>query len=80
MDQILALNTTEPDVLEATVVRFIVAKIMAEMEIARAGATLIDDGDTILTHCHAGTIAGIGYGGITFACSVKRWLTAKPSG
>jgi len=66
VDQILALNTTNPDLMEATVVRFIAAKIMAEMEIARAGATLIDDGDTILTHCHAGAIAGIGYGGITF--------------
>ena len=66
VQQLLALNTTDPDLLERKVVDFIAAKITAEIEIAKAGASLIQDGDTILTHCHAGAIAGIGYGGITF--------------
>lgn len=66
VNRILALRTTDPEAIEAAVVSFIAAKIMAEVEIARIGASLVDDGDTVLTHCHAGTIAGVGYGGITF--------------
>lgn len=66
VEKILALKSTDPEILEEAVVRFIAAKIQSEIDVARAGATLLEDGDTVLTHCHAGAIAGIGYGGITF--------------
>ena len=36
--------------------------VRANMELGRLGATLIDDGDTILTHCNAGALATSGYG------------------
>jgi len=36
--------------------------IRANISIGRNGAALIDDGDTILTHCNAGALATAGYG------------------
>ncbi|KSW11901.1 methylthioribose-1-phosphate isomerase [Pyrodictium occultum] len=36
--------------------------IRTNMELGRIGAKLIDDGDTILTHCNAGALATAGYG------------------
>jgi eIF-2B alpha/beta/delta-like uncharacterized protein len=36
--------------------------VKANMELGRIGAKLIDDGDTILTHCNAGALATSGYG------------------
>ncbi len=36
--------------------------IKANIELGRLGATLINDGDTILTHCNAGALATSGYG------------------
>ncbi|MBM7570719.1 S-methyl-5-thioribose-1-phosphate isomerase [Aquibacillus albus] len=34
-----------------------------EMQLGNHGAALIEDGDTIMTHCHSGAVAGAGYGG-----------------
>lgn len=34
-----------------------------EYKLGEYGAELINDGDTILTHCHSGALAGAGYGG-----------------
>ncbi len=36
--------------------------VRTNMELGRIGAKLIDDGDTILTHCNAGALATAGYG------------------
>jgi methylthioribose-1-phosphate isomerase len=37
-------------------------QIDADKELAKLGATLIDEGETILTHCNAGILATAGYG------------------
>jgi methylthioribose-1-phosphate isomerase len=37
-------------------------QIESDKALARLGATLIDEGDTILTHCNAGVLATAGYG------------------
>jgi len=36
--------------------------VVTNMELGKIGAKLIDDGDTILTHCNAGALATAGYG------------------
>ncbi|MEM2466924.1 MAG: S-methyl-5-thioribose-1-phosphate isomerase [Candidatus Bathyarchaeia archaeon] len=36
--------------------------VMANRSIGRHGATLINDGDTVLTHCNAGALATVDYG------------------
>ena len=38
-----------------------------EVQIGEVGSSLINDGDTILTHCNAGAMASAGYGGITLS-------------
>jgi methylthioribose-1-phosphate isomerase len=38
-----------------------------EIKIGQYGASLMDDGDTILTHCNAGAMASAGYGGVTLS-------------
>ncbi len=42
--------------------RIHVEDVLTNMELGRVGARLIDDGDTILTHCNAGALATAGYG------------------
>jgi methylthioribose-1-phosphate isomerase len=37
-------------------------QMQSDLALSRLGATLIHDGDTILTHCNAGTLATAGYG------------------
>ncbi len=39
-----------------------VEDVLTNMEIGRVGAKLIDNGDTVLTHCNAGALATAGYG------------------
>lgn len=53
------------DAVEETVVEYVRNKIINARNLARHGAELINEGDTVMTHCHAGAIAGAGYGGIT---------------
>lgn len=36
--------------------------VEANMRLGKAGAVLIDDGDTVLTQCNAGALATVGYG------------------
>lgn len=38
-----------------------------ERKLGRNGAELINDGDSILTHCHSGALAGSGFGGRAFS-------------
>jgi len=54
----------------------IVRQLNYEKQLGKFGAELIEDGDTILTHCHSGALAGAGFGGR--ALSVIR--TAHESG
>lgn len=54
----------------------IVRQLNYERQLGKFGAELIEDGDTILTHCHSGALAGAGFGGR--ALSVIR--TAHESG
>jgi eIF-2B alpha/beta/delta-like uncharacterized protein len=39
-----------------------VEDVVTNMQLGRIGAKLIEDGDTILTHCNAGALATAGYG------------------
>jgi eIF-2B alpha/beta/delta-like uncharacterized protein len=39
-----------------------VEDVVTNMKLGRIGAKLVDDGDTILTHCNAGALATAGYG------------------
>ncbi len=50
---------------EEIVVKYVRDKIKRARKLAVKGAKLVERGDKILTHCHAGAIAGAGYGGIT---------------
>ncbi|MFW5788095.1 MAG: S-methyl-5-thioribose-1-phosphate isomerase [Halanaerobiales bacterium] len=53
------------EIVEEKCVELMKDKLDTAMKVAHSGAKVIEDGDTVLTHCHAGAIAGIGYGGIT---------------
>ncbi len=49
--------------VEAKVCEIIERQLGYEHKLGKYGAELINDGDTILTHCHSGALAGAGYGG-----------------
>ncbi|MBM7552081.1 S-methyl-5-thioribose-1-phosphate isomerase [Thalassobacillus pellis] len=51
------------DVLEAKAVAIIDRQLDFEYKLGEHGASLIEDGDTIMTHCHSGALGGAGYGG-----------------
>ncbi len=48
--------------VEETAVTMAREDISTNMEMGRHGATLIDDGDTVMTHCNAGALATVAYG------------------
>lgn len=54
-----ALTRTVEDRVLAIVQR----QLDFEIRLGHFGAQVIGDGDTILTHCHSGALAGAGYGG-----------------
>lgn len=62
--------------IERMAAEVIVRQLNYEKQLGKFGAELIEDGDTILTHCHSGALAGAGFGGR--ALSVIR--TAHESG
>lgn len=49
--------------IETKVAEILEKQLEFEHRLGSYGAELIDDGDTILTHCHSGALAGSGYGG-----------------
>lgn len=51
------------DFVEEKVAEIIQRQLRYEYKLGEYGAALINDGDTILTHCHSGALAGAGYGG-----------------
>ncbi|SFE53947.1 S-methyl-5-thioribose-1-phosphate isomerase [Alteribacillus iranensis] len=69
-------NTNIVDQIEEKLIEVLNRQLTFEFDLGKYGAELIDDGDTILTHCHSGALAGSGYGGR--ALSVLR--KAKESG
>ncbi|QGP93088.1 Methylthioribose-1-phosphate isomerase [Neomoorella glycerini] len=48
-----------------------------ELALGEAGAALIHDGDTIMTHCHSGALAGAGYGGRALSVIRRAWEQGK---
>lgn len=51
------------DFVEEKVAEIVARQLDYEHKLGAYGAELINDGDTILTHCHSGALAGAGYGG-----------------
>ncbi|MED3716505.1 S-methyl-5-thioribose-1-phosphate isomerase [Geobacillus thermodenitrificans] len=49
--------------VEQKAVEIIERQLQFEYELGRYGSTLINDGDTVMTYCHSGALAGSGYGG-----------------
>lgn len=49
--------------IEDKCVEILERQLNFEYQLGKNGAELIQDGDTILTHCHSGALAGSGYGG-----------------
>ncbi len=50
------------DAVEAEAQRIAEEDVETNRQMAQNGAALIDDGDTVLTHCNAGALATAGYG------------------
>jgi methylthioribose-1-phosphate isomerase len=65
LDKAIATNGSVSDIVKAMISD---AKAVAEEDvetnkrIGKHGSKLIDDGDTVLTHCNAGALACVGYG------------------
>ncbi|WP_085507023.1 S-methyl-5-thioribose-1-phosphate isomerase [Thalassobacillus devorans] len=51
------------ETLEQKAVEIIERQLEFEYQLGKYGAELIEDGDTIMTHCHSGALGGAGYGG-----------------
>ncbi len=65
MKKARALNVTSKDLRDALVVeaqRIAEEDVETNQRMARFGASLIDDGDTVLTHCNAGALATVDVG------------------
>jgi len=54
-------------------------QMAADLALARLGATLINPGDTILTHCNTGALATGGYG-TALGVIKQAYRTVKKSG
>lgn len=52
-----------PELFEARACEILKEQLEFEHQLGRNGAKVIEDGDTILTHCHSGALAGSGFGG-----------------
>ena len=68
IDRVMEVAARSRDVEEAKaamvkeVVRMAEEDVAACKRLGKFGADLIDDGDTVLTHCNAGALATVGYG------------------
>lgn len=49
--------------VEEKAVEILDRQLEFEYQLGEYGAALIEDGDTIMTHCHSGALGGSGYGG-----------------
>ncbi|QAS52203.1 S-methyl-5-thioribose-1-phosphate isomerase [Halobacillus litoralis] len=65
-EMVEAINGTGQDLVEGMeqkTVEILERQLAFEYELGKHGAALIEDGDTIMTHCHSGALGGAGYGG-----------------
>ncbi|SDZ77040.1 methylthioribose-1-phosphate isomerase [Thalassobacillus cyri] len=64
-EMVATAESTQGDVeaLEQKAVEIIERQLEFEYQLGKYGAELIEDGDTIMTHCHSGALGGAGYGG-----------------
>jgi methylthioribose-1-phosphate isomerase len=53
--------------IEEKVAEILRRQLSFERKLGEHGAALIRDGETIMTHCHSGALAGSGYGGRVFS-------------
>lgn len=80
VNEILALDFTKgdvPEIIEDKVIEILQRQLAFEHRLGEFGADVIDDGDTILTHCHSGAMAGSGYGGRALSVIRKAFEQGK---
>ena len=67
VDEVLGSVSGRPEEVisrvETKVIEVLKRQLEFEHKLGEYGATLIDDGDTIMTYCHSGAVGGSGYGG-----------------
>lgn len=63
--------------IQHRVIQVIEKQLAAERKIGEYGAALVQDGETIMTICHAGAVAGFGYGGRTLSVFRKAIESGK---
>jgi methylthioribose-1-phosphate isomerase len=68
---------TPIDRIEAKVIEILERQLEFEHSLGSYGANLIDDGDSVLTHCHSGALAGSGYGGRALSVIRKAYEQGK---
>ncbi|MDQ0199710.1 S-methyl-5-thioribose-1-phosphate isomerase [Neobacillus ginsengisoli] len=65
------------DRMEAKLIEILERQLQFEHSLGSYGANLIDDGETVLTHCHSGALAGSGYGGRALSVIRKAYEQGK---
>ncbi|MCQ4922428.1 S-methyl-5-thioribose-1-phosphate isomerase [Tissierella carlieri] len=65
------------DFIEEKASEIIERQLGYEKKLGEYGAELINEGDTILTHCHSGALAGAGYGGRALSVIRKAFEQGK---
>lgn len=63
--------------VEDRVIEILKKQLRYEHQLGEYGAELINDGDTVLTHCHSGAVAGSGYGGRALSVIRKAFEQGK---
>ena len=81
VDEVLTVVEGEGDALiarvEEKVIEILKSQLAYEHQLGEQGAALIKDGDTILTNCHSGAVAGSGYGGRALSVIRKAFEQGK---
>lgn len=63
--------------IEAKTVEILQRQLDFEHQLGEYGAEKINDGDTVLTHCHSGAVGGSGYGGRALSVIRKAFDNGK---
>jgi methylthioribose-1-phosphate isomerase len=81
VDEMLSSVSGEGELLihqaEEKMIEILQRQLQFEHQLGENGAALIEDGDTILTHCHSGAMAGSGYGGRALSVIRKAFEQGK---
>ncbi|MEH7305501.1 S-methyl-5-thioribose-1-phosphate isomerase [Neobacillus drentensis] len=77
MDCVNGFEKTPIDTIESKVIEILERQLQFEHLLGSHGANLINDGDTVLTHCHSGALAGSGYGGRALSVIRKAYEQGK---